>query len=63
MISCLDDGGDRRPYAYLGSHRRSTSIVHLPEWLRGFEQSYILITSSILIVILIVAPEGLAEAA
>jgi branched-chain amino acid transport system permease protein len=35
-------------------------IVHLPEWLRGFEQSYVLITSAILIVILIVAPEGVA---
>ena len=35
-------------------------IVHLPEWLRGFQQSYVLITSSILIVILVIAPEGIA---
>lgn len=34
-------------------------IVHLPEWLRGFEQAYVLITSSILLVIVIVAPEGI----
>jgi branched-chain amino acid transport system permease protein len=35
-------------------------IVHLPEWLRGFEQSYVLITSLILLIILIAAPDGLA---
>lgn len=33
-------------------------IVQLPEWLRGFEQGYLLITSGILLALLVVAPEG-----
>ena len=60
MISCLTMaviGGRTRIW---GAIVGALLIVHLPEWLRGFEQSYVLITSSILIIILIIAPEGVA---
>lgn len=59
MVTCLTMaviGG--RTYIW-GAIAGAMLIVHLPEWLRGFEQSYVLITSSILIVVLIVAPEGM----
>jgi len=60
MISCLTMaviGG--RTHVW-GAIAGALLVVHLPEWLRGFEQSYVIITSGILIVILIVAPDGLA---
>jgi branched-chain amino acid transport system permease protein len=60
MISCLMMvviGG--RSHVW-GAIAGAFLVVHLPEWLRGFEQSYLIITSSILIAILIVAPEGLS---
>jgi branched-chain amino acid transport system permease protein len=60
MISCLTIaviGG--RTHVW-GAIAGALVVVHLPEWLRSFEQSYLTITSAILILILIVAPEGLA---
>jgi branched-chain amino acid transport system permease protein len=60
MISCLTMAVIGGRTHIWGAIAGALLIVHLPEWLRGFEQSYILITSSILIVILIVAPEGMA---
>jgi branched-chain amino acid transport system permease protein len=35
-------------------------LVHMPEWLKGFEQAHLLVTSTILLVILYVAPSGFA---
>jgi branched-chain amino acid transport system permease protein len=60
MISCLTMAVIGGRTHIWGAIAGALLIVHLPEWLRGFEQSYVLITSSILIVILIVAPEGIA---
>jgi branched-chain amino acid transport system permease protein len=60
MISCLTMAVIGGRTHIWGAIAGALLIVHLPEWLRGFERSYILITSSILIVILIVAPEGMA---
>jgi branched-chain amino acid transport system permease protein len=60
MISCLTMAVIGGRTHIWGAVAGALLIVHLPEWLRGFEQSYILITSSILIVILIVAPGGIA---
>ena len=60
MISCLTMaviGG--RTHVW-GAIAGAFLVVHLPEWLRGFEQSYVIITSAILIAILIAAPEGIA---
>jgi branched-chain amino acid transport system permease protein len=60
MIACLTMaviGGRTRVW---GAIAGAFLVVQLPEWLRGFEQSYILITNGILIAILIMAPEGLA---
>ncbi|TAI65591.1 ABC transporter ATP-binding protein [Bradyrhizobium sp. Leo170] len=60
MIACLTMaviGG--RTHVW-GAVAGALLVVHLPEWLRGFEQSYVIITSSVLILILILAPEGLA---
>jgi branched-chain amino acid transport system permease protein len=60
MISCLTMAVIGGRTHIWGAIAGALLIVHLPEWLRGFEQSYVLITSSILIVILIVAPGGIA---
>ncbi len=60
MISCLTMAVIGGRTHIWGAIAGALLIVHLPEWLRGFEQSYVLITSSILILILIVAPEGMA---
>jgi branched-chain amino acid transport system permease protein len=60
MVSCLTIvviGG--RTHVW-GAIAGALIVVHLPEWLRSFEQSYLIITSAVLILILIVAPEGLA---
>jgi branched-chain amino acid transport system permease protein len=60
MISCLTMaviGG--RTHAW-GAIVGALLVVHLPEWLRGLEQAYVIISSGVLIAILIVAPEGLA---
>ncbi|MDI4237132.1 branched-chain amino acid ABC transporter ATP-binding protein/permease [Bradyrhizobium sp. Arg237L] len=60
MISCLTMaviGG--RTHVW-GAVAGALLVVHLPEWLRGFEQGYVIITSGVLIAILILAPEGLA---
>jgi branched-chain amino acid transport system permease protein len=35
-------------------------IVHLPEWFRDFESSYLLINGAIVIALLVMAPEGIA---
>jgi branched-chain amino acid transport system permease protein len=35
-------------------------LVHMPEWLKGFEQAHLLVTSTVLLVILYVAPSGFA---
>ena len=34
-------------------------IVHLPEWLKGFDRAYVMITSGLLLLVLYVAPSGL----
>ena len=60
MIACLTMAVIGGRTHIWGAIAGALLIVHLPEWLRGFEQSYVLVTSSILIVILIVAPEGMA---
>lgn len=60
MVTCLTMAVVGGRTHIWGAIAGALLIVHLPEWLRGFEQSYILITSSILIVILILAPEGIA---
>lgn len=60
MISCLTMAVIGGRTHIWGAIAGALLIVHLPEWLRGFEQSYVLITSSILILILIVAPDGMA---
>ncbi|HEY0219016.1 MAG TPA: branched-chain amino acid ABC transporter ATP-binding protein/permease [Afipia sp.] len=60
MISCLTMAVIGGRTHIWGAIAGALLIVHLPEWLRGFEQGYVLITSSILILILIVAPEGIA---
>ena len=60
MISCLTMaviGG--RTHVW-GAIAGAFLVVQLPEWLRGFEQGYVIITSAILIAILIAAPEGIA---
>lgn len=59
MVSCLSMSVIGGRTNIWGAIAGAVLLVHLPEWLRGFEQSYILITSSILIVILIAAPEGI----
>ena len=60
MISCMTMAVIGGRTQIWGAIMGAFLIVHLPEWLRGFEQSYVLITSSILLIILIVAPEGIA---
>lgn len=60
MVTCLTMAVVGGRTHIWGAIAGALLIVHLPEWLRGFEQSYVLITSSILIVILIAAPEGMA---
>jgi branched-chain amino acid transport system permease protein len=59
MISCLTMAVIGGRTHIWGAIAGALLIVHLPEWLHGFERSYILITSFILIVILIIAPEGM----
>ncbi len=59
MVSCLTMAVIGGRTHIRGAIAARLLIVHLPEWLRGFEQSYIRITSSILLVVLIVAPEGI----
>jgi branched-chain amino acid transport system permease protein len=60
MIACLTMAVIGGRTHIWGAIAGALLVVHLPEWLRGFQQSYLIITSSVLIAILIVAPEGLA---
>jgi branched-chain amino acid transport system permease protein len=60
MISCMTMAVIGGRTQIWGAIAGALLIVHLPEWLRGFEQSYVLITSLILLLILIAAPEGVA---
>jgi branched-chain amino acid transport system permease protein len=60
MISCMTMAVIGGRTQIWGAIAGALLIFHLPEWLRGFEQSYVLITSSILLLILIAAPQGLA---
>ncbi|MDA9529030.1 branched-chain amino acid ABC transporter ATP-binding protein/permease [Bradyrhizobium sp. CCBAU 25338] len=60
MISCLTIAVIGGRTHIWGAIAGALIVVHLPEWLRSFEQSYLIITSAVLILILIVAPEGLA---
>jgi branched-chain amino acid transport system permease protein len=60
MISCLTMAVIGGRTHIWGAIAGALLVVHLPEWLRGFEQGYVIITSGILIGILILAPEGLA---
>jgi len=34
-------------------------LIHLPEWLRGFERAYLVVYGAMLLVAIVVAPEGL----
>jgi branched-chain amino acid transport system permease protein len=60
MISCLTIAVIGGRTHIWGAIAGALIVIHLPEWLRSFEQSYLIITSVVLILILIVAPEGLA---
>lgn len=60
MIACLTMAVVGGRTHIWGAIAGAILIVHLPEWLRGFEQAYVLITSAILLVIVIVAPGGIA---
>ena len=60
MIACLTMAVIGGRTHIWGAIAGALLIVHLPEWLRGFEQAYVLITSSILLTIVIIAPGGVA---
>ncbi len=34
--------------------------MHLPEWLKGFDRAYVMFTSALLLIVLYMAPSGLA---
>ena len=53
-------GGSRRP---AGAALAALLIVHLPEWLRGFAEYYLILFGAVLLATIIFAPEGLVEAA
>jgi branched-chain amino acid transport system permease protein len=52
-------GGSRRP---AGAALAALLIVHLPEWLRGFEEYYLILFGVLLLATILFAPEGLVEA-
>jgi branched-chain amino acid transport system permease protein len=60
MIACLTMavvGGRTQAW---GAIVGALLIVHLPEWFRVFERSYLMFNSAILIALLVLAPEGIA---
>jgi branched-chain amino acid transport system permease protein len=52
-------GGSRRP---AGAALAALLIVHLPEWLRGFEEFYLILFGAVLLATIVFAPEGLVAA-
>jgi branched-chain amino acid transport system permease protein len=52
-------GGSRRPS---GAVLAALLIVHLPEWLRGFEEFYLILFGAVLLATILFAPEGLVAA-
>jgi ABC-type branched-subunit amino acid transport system ATPase component/ABC-type branched-subunit amino acid transport system permease subunit len=60
MISCLTMAVIGGRTHIWGAVAGALLVVHLPEWLRGLEQGYVIVTSGVLIAILVLAPEGLA---
>jgi branched-chain amino acid transport system permease protein len=52
-------GGSRRPS---GAVLAALLIVHLPEWLRGFEEFYLILFGAVLLATILFAPEGLVDA-
>lgn len=60
MVACLSmavvGGRTRVAGAILGA----VLLVHLPEWLRGFESYYLIVYGAVLLAMIIAAPEGLA---
>ncbi len=52
-------GGSRRP---AGAGLAALFIVHLPEWLRGFEEVYLILYGALLLATILFAPEGLIAA-
>ena len=52
-------GGSRRP---AGAVLAALLIVHLPEWLRGFEELYLILFGALLLATILFAPEGLIAA-
>ena len=52
-------GGSRRP---AGAVLAALLIVHLPEWLRGFEELYLILFGALLLATILFAPEGLVAA-
>jgi branched-chain amino acid transport system permease protein len=52
-------GGSRRP---AGAVLAALLIVHLPEWLRGFEEFYLILFAAVLLATILFAPEGLVAA-
>jgi branched-chain amino acid transport system permease protein len=59
MVVCLSmavvGGRTRVAGAILGA----LILVHLPEWLRGFESYYLIVYGAVLLAMIVVAPEGL----
>ena len=52
-------GGSRRP---AGAALAALLIVHLPEWLRGLEEVYLIVFGAVLLATMVFAPEGLVSA-
>ena len=53
-------GGSRRP---AGAALAALLVVHLPEWLRGFEEAYLILFAAALLATIVFAPEGLVTLA
>lgn len=60
MVACLSmavvGGRTRVAGAIVGA----VLLVHLPEWLRGFENYYLIVYGAVLLAMIVAAPEGIA---
>jgi branched-chain amino acid transport system permease protein len=60
MVACLSmavvGGRNRVAGAIIGA----VLLVHLPEWLRGFESAYLIVYGAVLLATIIAAPDGIA---